>query len=131
MTGIRSISTSVATNACSTLSRGRVSGQFITKSTYSIIITSITITINSTIVIGRVSNLFRHKFMYYISHRHSKTFIIINTIVTTMVEGKTFVLLITKFNNSVTAHIEITCLDVIVACTIVGASSLSAPLCLE
>ena len=63
--------------------------------------------------------------------RHSKTFIIINTIVTTMVEGKTFVLLITKFNNSVTAHIEITCLDVIVACTIVGASSLSAPLCLE
>ena len=79
----------------------------------------------------RVDGLLRPKSTSPTTCRHSKTFIIINTIVITMVGGKIDDILRPTSNTSTATHFEINCLSIVLSWNIVGKSLISVLLRLE
>ena len=117
--GLRPISTSpVNFNSLSKIRRGRVAFLKRPISTYNIITTSITTMIISNTSRGIVVCLKRHISTSYITLRHSKTFIIINTIIIMVVRKIMAGLSRAISNNSITNHLEISCLSGFVSCII-------------
>ena len=119
---MRPISTSPMTiNTFSTISRGIVASilRYIPTS-YTITI-FITATIKSTIARGRVAGILRPKSTSSITCRHSKIYITRNTIIIGMVGGLMTCISRLISKTSITTHVEITCLVVVLACTFVGA----------
>ena len=129
MVGLRPIYTSnININTCSTITIVIVPGLLRAISTSYVVTTSISIIKNSIIVRVTVDGLLRLKSTSSITSRHSKTFIIINNIGILMVGGEMAGLFRPMSKTSITTNVEISCFAVVVACTIVGASSLSVPL---
>ena len=126
--GVRPISIStITTNNCSNIGRGRVAGILWPISISSMVTTLITTMINSTVGRWRVAGILRPKFTYSINCRHSKNYITINNIVIAMVWGKISGLSRPIYKTSTTIYIEISCIDVVVACIIVSAFLLYVP----
>ena len=117
---LRPISTSpIKINAYSYMFRGRDDGILIPLSTSTIVTTSIITMINSMVAIIRVNGLKRPISTSFITRIYSKIFIIINTIIITMVEGIMAGLSRPISKTSITTHLEIACLSVVVDCTLV------------
>ena len=129
MAGLRPISTSpININACYTMDRGIVDGILRTISTSSDITTLITTTTNYKTARGIVVGILRPKSMSSITCRHSNKFIIRNTIVIMMMVRKMAGLSRLVSKTYITTLLEIYCLDVFVACNIMGVYFLNVTL---
>ena len=118
--GLRHTYTStVSINSCSTISIGRVSDILRPIYAYTTVTTPINNIIKYIIKRGRVSGILIHISASYINHRHSKNFIIRNTIAIIMTGERMYGLSIPIYKTSITAHIEISCIDVFVTRAIV------------
>ena len=117
--GLRPISKySINVNSLSTIIRGRVAGLFIPISTSTTITNSTSTMIKYRIARGRVTFLLRPIYTSSITCRHSNTLIIRNTTVIAMVGVIMAGILIPIKKTSIITSIEISCLDVLVACTL-------------
>ena len=129
--GMRPICTfPITINTCSMIAGRILAGILRPISTSYISTTLITMMINYTIARGRVAVLLRPKSTSSIACRHSKTSIIVNTIVVTMVQGWMDDLSRPISKTSINTHVEISKLAVFVTHNFVGAYLLSVSLTL-